>query len=145
MIDVLVFAGLSLVVGIVSIYGRSSTLRAAAYACLVAGMLLLWYSSLGIPRPQFLQVPKGTVLGYRLDEPKAIYLWLVPDGAVRPLALELPWRNDVAKNLVEAAGSRGNSGDSIRMKNGIGGMGLPTKPIFYVSHAEGLPPKTPPR
>ena len=145
MIDVVVFAGLSLLVGIVSIYGRSPALRAASYASLVAGMLLLWYCSMGLPRPQYLQVPHGTVLGYRLDEPKAIYLWLVPDGDAQPLALELPWRNDIARNLVEAAGSRGNPGDRIKMKNGIGGMGLRTKPVFYVSHAEGLPPKTPQR
>jgi hypothetical protein len=145
MIDVLIFAVLSLIVGLASIYGKSPALRAASYACLVAGMLLLWYTSMGLPRPQYLQVPHGTVLGYRLDEPNAIYLWLIPDGAVRPLALELPWRNDVAKNLLEAAGSRGNPGDSIKIKNGLGGMGLPTKPVFYVSHTEGLPPKTPPR
>lgn len=141
MIDVVIFAVLSLVVGLVSIYGRSSSLRAGSYAGLIVAVGLLWYTSLGLPRPQYLQVPHGTVLGYRLDEPKAIYLWLIPDGSAVPLALQLPWRQDVASNLVDATRHRGNPGDTIKMKNQRGTMGLPTKPVFYVTHSRELPPK----
>lgn len=141
--DALIFAALSLAVGLVSIYGRSASLRAASYAGLVAGTLLLWYMSLGLPRPEYFHVPSGTVLGYRLDEPKAIYLWLVPNGSVEPLALELPWREEVANNLVDAARRRGNPGDSLQMSSAHGAMGLPSKPVFYVRHPQSLPPKPP--
>ncbi|MGH7660810.1 MAG: hypothetical protein ACRENA_07850 [Vulcanimicrobiaceae bacterium] len=141
MTDAFVLLALSLVAGLVSIYGKSSALRAGAFAVLVVGMFVLWYASTGVPRLQYLHVPRGTVLSFRLDEPKAIYLWLVPDGDVRPIALELPWRNDVAGNLADAARERGQSGDVLKMRNGTTGMGLQTKPEFYLSHVVGLPPK----
>ncbi len=145
MIDVIVFAVLAVMVGLVSIYGRSGALRAAGFAGFVTGILLLWFAALGLPRPQYLQVPRGTVLGYHLDQPKAIYVWLMPDGSPQPIALELPWRTDVANNLVDAARHRGQAGDSLKIKSGRGPMGLPTKPIFYVTHAQSLPPKASPR
>lgn len=142
MIDVAIFAALALAVGLVSIYARSATVRAGGFAGFVAGILLLWYTALGLPRPQYLHVPHGTVLGYHLDQPKAIYLWLMPDGSAQPLALQLPWQQDVASNLVDAAKHRGSAGDRIKIKNGNGPMGLPTKPVFYVTHTQSLPPKT---
>src|SRR5579883_1578173 len=98
MIDAVVFAVLSLAVGLVSIYARPAWLRAAAYAGLVVGILLLWYAALGQPRPQYLHIPSGTVLGYHLDEPNAIYLWLMPNGSAQPLALQLPWYDDVQQS-----------------------------------------------
>jgi hypothetical protein len=142
MSDVIIFAVLSLTVGLISINGRSPALRAGSYAGLVAGLLLFWYASLGLPRPEYVRVPHGTVLGYRLDEPKAIYVWLVPDGGAQPLSLQLPWRNDVAGDLVDAARRRGSPGDTLKVKGGQNGVGLPTKPIFYVSHVKALPAKT---
>lgn len=142
MTDIAIFAALSALVGLISIYGRSASLRAASFGGLVLGMLLLWYASLGIPRPQYLHVPHGTVLSFHLDEPNAIYLWLLPDGSARPLALELPWQKDVAGNLVDASERRANQGDRIKIRDGIVGSGLRTKPLFYVSHSEALPPKT---
>jgi hypothetical protein len=145
MIDVAVFAALALAVGLLSIYGRSSTLRAAGFAGFVAGILLLWYTALGLPRPQYLQVPHGTVLGYSLDQPRAIYLWLMPDGSTQPLALQLPWKEDIASNLVDVARHRGEGGGKLKIKTGSGPMGLPTKPVFYITHAQSLPPKASPR
>ena len=59
MIDVILFAALSLVVGLVSIYGRRAWLRAAAYAGLVVGIGCLWFTSLGLPRPTYLHVPRA--------------------------------------------------------------------------------------
>lgn len=141
MTNVIVFAALSLAVGLVSIYASSAWLRATTYATLVAGLLLLWFTSLGLPRPEYLHVPNGTVLSYYLDEPNAIYLWLVPEGSAQPVALQLPWHDDVAGNLVDAARRRGNPGDSIKMTSPTDGMGLRTKPVFYVTHVRPLPPK----
>lgn len=142
MIDVLIFAALAMVIGLVSIYGRTPTMRAVGFGGFVVGILLLWYTALGLPRPQYLHVPHGTVLGYYLEQPKAIYLWLMPDGSAQPLALQLPWREDVASNLLDMARHRGEAGDSLKMKTGSGIMGLPTKPVFYLTHAQGLPPKS---
>lgn len=141
MIDAIVFAVLALAIGLASIYAKSAWLRAGSYAGLVAGMMLLWYFSLGQPRPQYFQIPSGTVLSYQLDEPNAIYLWLVPNGSVEPLALALPWHDDVASNLVDAARRRGDPGDSLKIKTERGEMGLRTKPVFYVTHSHELPPK----
>ena len=141
MIDVFIFAALAVLIGLVSIYGRTATMRAAGFAGFVAGILLLWYTALGLPRPQYLHVPHGTVLGYHLEQPKAIYLWLMPDGSAQPLALQLPWREDVATNLLDMARHRGEGGESLKIKTAAGLMGLPTTPVFYLTHAQGLPPK----
>lgn len=140
--DIILFAAITVVVGFISIYGRSSNLRASAFAALIVSTIAIWYCSLGLPRPQYLHVPTGTVLSYSLDEPKAIYLWLVPDGSAQPLAFQLPWRSDVAGNLVDAARSRATPNDTLRVKNQQFGRGLPVKPVFYVSRARGEPPKT---
>lgn len=145
MIDVAIFAALALAVGLLSIYARSSTVRAAGFAGFVAGILLLWYTALGLPRPQYVQVPHGTVLGFHLDQPRAIYLWLMPDGSTEPLALQLPWHEDVASNLVDVARHRGEGGGKLKIKTGSGPMGIPTKPVFYITHAQALPPKAPQR
>lgn len=141
MIDVAIFAALALAIGLVSIYGRTASVRAGGFAGFVVGILFLWYTALGIPRPQYLHVPHGTVLGYHLDQPNAIYLWLMPDGSAQPLALQLPWREDVASNLVDVARHRGEAGENLKIKNGSGPLGLPTRPVFYLTHAERLPPK----
>lgn len=135
MIDAAVFAVLSVGVGVISIFGRSAALRAAAYAGLVVGMLALWYLSMGLPRPQVVAIPDGTVVGYRLDEPRHIYLWLVPNGSAQPLALALPWRDDVAGSLVDAARRRGNPADSLKITSARSGSGLRATPMFYVTHA----------
>lgn len=141
MIDVVVFAVVSVTVGLVSIHAKPAALRTAAFAVLIGSTIGLWYFSLGLPRPEYAHVPNGTVLSYSLDEPKAIYLWLMPDGSAEPLAFVLPWRNDVAGNLVHAAQSKATPSDSLRVRNQNGQKGLPVKPLFYVSHVHGLPPK----
>lgn len=145
MIDVALFAVLSLAVGLVAIYGRSAWLRTGTYAGLMVGMGFLWFTSLGQPRPAYLHVPDGTVLSYRLDEPNAIYLWLVPEGSAQPLAFQLPWHDDVAGNLVDAARRRANNGDTLKMKSATGAMGVKSQPMFYVTHTHALPPKSPER
>lgn len=143
MTDNVAFAALAAIVGLVSIYGRSPWLRAGGYAALVAGVLLLWFTALGVPRPEYFRVPEGTVVAYRLDEPHAIYVWLVPEGSARPLALELPWQNDTASSLVDTDRQRTNAGESIKLSNRPeNDLGLRSKPVFYVSRSTGLPPKT---
>jgi hypothetical protein len=142
MIDVIVFAIASLVVGLVAIYGRSAWMRTAGYAGLIAAVLVLWFAAMGLPRPAYLPVPNGTILSYSLDEPRAIYLWLVPEGSTQPLALKLPWHEDVASNLVNTDRRRTNAGDTLKITGNPGNdIGMRAKPIFYVSHVQGLPPK----
>ena len=140
--DVVIFAVLSIGAGLIAMYGRSGWLRAGTYAGLLVGMGLLWFTSMGLPRPTYLHVPNGTVLSYRLDEPNAIYLWLVPEGSAQPLALQLPWHDDVAGNLVDAARRRANDGDMLKMKSATGAIGLKSQPMFYISHTHALPPKS---
>ena len=65
MSDVIVFAAASVVVGLVSIYGKPSAIRASAFAVLVVSTIALWYFSLGLPRPEYVHVPNGTVLSFR--------------------------------------------------------------------------------
>ena len=139
MIGNIIFAVATLVVGVVAIYGRLPAIRAAGYAALVVSVLLLWHVSLGLPRPDYI-VPTGTVLGYSLDEPRAIYLWLIPDSATQPLAVEVPWNAELAGKLVDAA-RRQTRGSLLRVRPNGDGMGLPTKPEFYLSPLRSLPPK----
>jgi hypothetical protein len=59
---------------------------------------------LGRPKPAALEwvrdFPGGaTVIGYRLQEPEAIYLWLVFPDETEPRAYALPWNLGTAEQL----------------------------------------------
>lgn len=75
-----------------------------ALALMVPAAIVGVHELLGRPKPVALEwvhdFPGGaTVIGYRLQEPDAIYLWLLFPGETEPRAYALPWNLDTAKEL----------------------------------------------
>lgn len=143
MIAAAVFAVAALLLGAASLYRGGAWARALAYTALVAGLAGLWWSSLGVPRPLWMGGDVGTVVAYRLDEPRAIYVWVVPEGSSVPLALELPWGERQASELHAAAGQAARNGGVVKMgKAGAARDGNPRGDrMFYSRPAPALPPK----
>ncbi len=142
------FAAAAVVVGAVSLFGRRPWLRASAFCCLVAALGAVWWASLGQPRPVLLGVPSGTVAAFELDEPRAIYVWLMAPGARAPIALALPWSEADAAALHDAAEQARRRRTQVRMgQPGHGGAvgGDQRGPaMFYPAPAPALPPKQAP-
>ena len=144
------YAVAAVVVGAVSLYGRAAWLRAGAFCCLLAALGAVWWASLGQPRPVLLGVPQGTVAAFELDEPRAIYVWLMVPGARAPIALALPWNEAAAAELHDAQQQAKRRGTEVRMgKPGHGGAhphqgNEPGAGMFYPAPEPALPPKAVP-
>lgn len=137
----------ALLAGAASLFARRDWLRTGAYCLLLAGLAGVWIASLGHPRPVELGfgAPSGTVVAFSLDEPHAIYVWLMAPGAREPIAFELPWRMQDAVALAKAADAAKQSGASLRMR-GAEHRGVReasrVQPMFYPAPPEPLPAKT---
>ncbi len=59
---------------------------------------------------------EAAVLGARLEEGKAIYVWLEMDGVDEPRAYVLPWSEELAKQLHGAQRSAEQTGTKVLMR-----------------------------
>lgn len=103
---------------------RNLWIKAGALATTVA-FLPVAYASLSAmlsrPKPIELewsrrQVTEAAVLGARLEEGKAIYVWLELDGIDEPRAYVLPWSQELAKQLYGAQRTAQQTGTPVRMR-----------------------------
>lgn len=144
-----VFAVVALVAGAAALFAAGPWLRAVAYACLVVGLMALWWSSLGHPRPALFGMPKGQVVSYVLDEPRSIDVTVRKKPGAEPLTWSIPWNEMLAQQLEKAAQQAKNSGMPLMMgKSHGGGQGYKHKksiaPLFYPAQPPQLPEKTRP-
>lgn len=87
-------------------------------------------------------VPEAVVLGSRIVEDEAIYIWLAFEGQGEPRAYELPWSQKLAKQLHKAHREAKAGNGSVMMRR-------PFKPeqrsigerVFYSAPREALPQK----
>ncbi len=140
------FALFAVTVGACAISARGPWIRASAFAVSLGLSGALWQLSLGLPRPVLLAAPTGTVLSYRLDEPRAIYLWVTPPRGTVPASLKLPWSERQAVQLQEAAEQAKKHGQPLQVGAVPGRAGL-ASPVrgevrFYARQPPPLPPKT---
>lgn len=119
-----VFGAISLLLGAVVLFSSQERtwLRVAAFCALLVALPMLWQSSLGLPRPTELDLadPSGTVVSYVVDEPKAILVWLVPDGSNLPRAYSLAFETSRALQLQKAFADARHQGSEVRMEPGVG-------------------------
>jgi hypothetical protein len=117
-----VFGVISLLLGCVMLFSshERNWIRVMAFCCLLAALPLLWQASLGFPRPTDLDLakPSGTVVSYVVDEPKSIFVWLVPDGSKLPRAYSFPFEASKALQLQRAFADARQRGGEIRMEPG---------------------------
>ena len=101
---------------------------------------------LGRPKPVTMEwaagtVPEATVLGVRLHEGEAIYLWLEFDAAAEPRAYVLPWRLKTAEQLQDAMRSAEANGATVRMRRPFDADADSDEPLFYAAPQPPLPEK----
>lgn len=97
-----------------------------------AGLILL---SLGAPRPLWTFAwsdEKARVLAYALDEPRAIYLWVLPEGQQVPVAVALPWSTTAAESVVQTSALLASEGQDGEFDLGEHALGWDTRePLIY--------------
>lgn len=96
--------------------------------------------ALGRPKPiawEWHQLPARTpVLAFKLEEPRAIYVWL---DLGEPRAYALPWSKEVAQALVQARRQGEADGTGIEMQTGAGPRS--DQPTFHARPQPANPPK----
>jgi hypothetical protein len=143
----ILFALFALALGACAITVRHAWVQVGTFCLAVALAGAIWQTSLGRPRPPLFDAPVGTVVGYRFDEPHAIYLWMLPPGGHAPTAFALPWSERQAAQLQQAAEQARKAGEPLQAR-GSGQHGplaafqlASQKMRFYPAEHQALPPK----
>ena len=143
-LDFLVVAGAAYALGHLAIWSRREP--RGKVAALAAVAVLLWASAvagielLGRPKPvawERAALDRAIVVAFKLDEPRAIYLWLQRRDVAPPLAYVLPWSQDVAQSLREAQRRGETDGTSVEVR-------FPSQeasPTFHARPQPAYPPK----
>lgn len=89
----------------------------------------------------------ATVVAAKLDEGRAIYVWLALDGASEPRAYALPWDEKRAREMMKAKGEADAKGGELRMRRPFDrDTRKPDRePMFYPAPQPAPPPKYPDR
>ena len=153
MIAPAIFAVVAVLVAAFLLWRRGPVTYAscALFALLLVSMAGLSWASLGLPKPLWAEYPlpeKVAVLGFALEEPRAINLMLaMPDG---PRLYRLPWDEKQAAGLTDAAGkAKAQHAPLMMAMSAIEGKGKPgesgtkdtEKPLFYPQPHAPLPEK----
>ncbi len=86
-----------------------------------------------------LNLAEATVLGSRMEEDKAIYLWLGMPGVEEPRAYTLPWDETLARQLRGAERESEDSGVPVKMRKPFESSVDEREKVFYAA-----PPPPPP-
>jgi hypothetical protein len=148
----ILYGVLALALGACALAAQGAWLRASAFCLTLALVAALWQTSLGRPRPPLFVHPAGTVVGYRFDEPHAIYLWMVGPGEHVPTAYALPWSEHQAAQLQKAAEEAKRQGEPLKaghtVRSGLFSSLVNTNRDsdyrFYPAQLQPLPPKAMP-
>ncbi|MEO9191147.1 MAG: hypothetical protein ABI224_14295 [Acetobacteraceae bacterium] len=146
----IVFGVLAVSAGACALAVRDGWLRAASFCLTLALAGALWQTSLGRPRLPLFDTPSGTVVSFRFDEPRAIYLWMLAPGERTPTAFALPWSERQAAELQQAAEQARQQGEPLQAKptgrRAPIGLHLTAQEgvRFYPAEHVALPPKAVP-
>lgn len=115
---------------------------------MICGVGIGFADSLGRPKPTRLEAvrtPDVDVLGSRIVEGSAIYLWLGLPGEEAPRAYVLPWNMELAKQLQAAMEEIARNGGALKGSNLFERSWDRREPKFYPNPIQKLPDKpTPP-
>ncbi|MFQ5984722.1 MAG: hypothetical protein ACE5LL_04310, partial [Alphaproteobacteria bacterium] len=101
---------------------------------------------LGKPKPARLEwvldrVAEATVLGAKLSEGEAIFLWLDIEGTAEPRSYVLPWNRRLAEELQRAMRQAEVDGTGVRVRAPFEPSLDDSEPRFYAPPPPPLPPK----
>ncbi len=149
------FAGVTALAGIlgsISIWTPRKVWLKCTALCTLAFFLPVAYFTmtdlLSRPKPADLewlhrQAEQAQVLGTRMKEGEAIYVWLEMEGVTEPRSYVLPWDKQLAKQMHGAKREAESKGQPLM-------MGKPFQPSleqrekkFYAAPQPKLPPKSP--
>ena len=86
-------------------------------------------------------VPQAVVLGSRIVEDEAIYLWLSLDGVAEPRAYQLPWSKELAKQLHRAQRQAQTQGRNLMMGRPFEKSADELERVFYSEPHQPPPAK----
>lgn len=118
-----------------------------ATALFIPTVYLSYADLLSRPKPVSLEwwhreAPEATVVGSKLREGEAIYVWIELADAGEPRAYRLPWQQQLAKQLYGAQREAQAKGTKVRMRLPFKQSDQALEPVFYAEPQPPLPPKT---
>jgi len=87
---------------------------------------------------------EAAVIGARMDEGKAIYVWLALPDVEEPRAYALPWNKKLARQLRGAQRAARDSGAQVRMRKPFESSLDRREQVFYAAPPPPPPLKAPP-
>ena len=81
------------------------------------------------------------LLGAKMEEDVAIYIWVQRDGAREPRAYKLPWSEEMARQLHESQRSAERDGSDVQVRMRKGQQQIDGERMFYAKPRQALPPK----
>ena len=143
-------AALAVVLAAISIWSHRK-LFAKVSAVLAAALFIptvyLSYAHLmSRPKPVSLEwwhqgASEATVVGSRMREGEAIYLWIELADTDEPRAYKLPWQQELAKQLYGAEREAQANGTKVQMRLPFQERPDDQEPLFYAQPQPSLPPK----
>jgi hypothetical protein len=117
-----------------------------ATALFIPTIYLSYADLLSRPKPANLEwwyrsVPEATVIGSRLREGDAIYVWIEMADIDEPRAYKLPWQQELAKQLYGAQREAEANGTKVQMRLPFADRVEDQEPMFYALPQPALPPK----
>jgi len=117
-----------------------------ATALFIPTIYLSYADLLSRPKPASLEwwnssVSEATVVGSRLREGDAIYVWIEMADIDEPRAYKLPWQQEMAKQLYGAQREAEANGTKVQMRLPFADRVEDQEPMFYALPQPALPPK----
>ena len=117
-----------------------------ATALFIPTIYLSYADLLSRPKPASLEwwhrsATEATVVGSRLREGEAIYVWIEMADTDEPRAYKLPWQQDMAKQLYGAQREAEANGTKVQMRLPFANQVESHEPLFYALPQPPLPPK----
>lgn len=146
MVYAVVFAlllGTCLFFGLPRVRARQQILSAGIYLALIGVVYAGSIGLMGLPKPARLEwgAPEDAkVIAAKLDEGKAIYVWVQTQESPEPRAYALPWDTKMARQLNEAMQKGRKDGSEVRMSM-RGEDGDARRQKFYAEPQPPLPDK----
>jgi len=117
-----------------------------ATALFIPTIYLSYADLLSRPKPVSLEwwhrsAAEATVVGAKLREGEAIYVWIEIADSDEPRAYRLPWQQEMAKQLFGAQREAEANGTKVQMRLPFTDRTEDQEPLFYALPQPPLPPK----
>ena len=143
-------AALAVVLAAISIWSHrklwTKVSAVLATALFIPTIYLSYADLLSRPKPASLEwwhrsASEATVVGSKLREGEAIYVWIEMADSDEPRAYRLPWQQEMAKQLFGAQREAEANGTKVQMRLPFADRTEDQEPLFYALPQPPLPPK----